>query len=109
MAKETPAQQRTVGRVMHAFRQGELESGPEGKAGQVTDARQAIAIALSEAGVSNRTPPARNRRDRASIKATDASSAPARSRSQLHAEARKRGVPGRSTMSKAELERVLKS
>ena len=51
MAKQTLAQKNTVERVMHEFKDGELESGPDGAAGKVRDPKQAIAIALSEAGV----------------------------------------------------------
>ena len=60
MAKETPAQQRTVERVMHEFRQGELNSGPAGKGGKVQSRKQAVAIALNEAGASNRKTPSQN-------------------------------------------------
>jgi hypothetical protein len=48
----TSEQKRTEGRVMHEFKHGELKSGPEGKAGKVKSRKQAIAIALSEAGAS---------------------------------------------------------
>ena len=37
---------------MHEFKHGELKSGPHGKGGKVTSRRQAIAIALKEAGAS---------------------------------------------------------
>jgi hypothetical protein len=52
MPKATPSQRRTVGRVMHEYKHGELKSGPGGKAGKVKNPRQAIAIALSESGTS---------------------------------------------------------
>jgi len=52
MAKTSPRQRKTTGRVMHEFKHGELRSGPEGKGGKVKSRRQAIAIALSEAGAS---------------------------------------------------------
>ena len=52
MPKESPKQKKVVGRVMHEFAHGELKSGPEGKAGKVTNRKQAIAIALHEAGAS---------------------------------------------------------
>lgn len=52
MKKTTPRQRKTVGRVMHEFEHGDLESGPGGKAGKVKNRKQAIAIALSEAGAS---------------------------------------------------------
>jgi hypothetical protein len=41
-----------TGRVMHEFKQGELKSGPGGKGGPVKSRRQAVAIALEEAGAS---------------------------------------------------------
>jgi hypothetical protein len=52
MAKSTPRQRRTEGRVMHEFKHGELKSGRGGKGGKVKSRKQAIAIALSEAGAS---------------------------------------------------------
>jgi Family of unknown function (DUF6496) len=52
MAKTTPRQRKTTGRVMHEFAHGELKSGPAGKGGKVKSRRQAIAIALKEAGAS---------------------------------------------------------
>ena len=50
MPKETESQKRTIERVMHEYKHGELKSGPEGRAGKVKSRRQAVAIALSEAG-----------------------------------------------------------
>jgi hypothetical protein len=52
MASTTPRQRKTTGRVMHEFKHGELKSGPAGKGGKVKNRRQAIAIALKEAGAS---------------------------------------------------------
>jgi hypothetical protein len=52
MAKTTPRQRKTTGRVMHEFAHDELKSGRGGKGGKVKSRRQAIAIALKEAGVS---------------------------------------------------------
>ena len=52
MPKTSPRQRKTVGRLMHEYEHGELGSGPEGKGGKVKNCRQAIAIALSEAGAS---------------------------------------------------------
>lgn len=47
--KQTPAQQRKIEKVMHEFKQGELESS----SGQtVKNRKQAVAIALHEAGAS---------------------------------------------------------
>ena len=48
MAKSTPSQRKTAGRVMHEFKHGELKSGSGGKGGKVKSRKQAIAIALSE-------------------------------------------------------------
>jgi len=50
--KTSPRQRRTTGRVMHEFKHGELKSGRGGKGGKVKSRKQAIAIALHEAGTS---------------------------------------------------------
>ena len=60
---ETPRQKRVTGRVMHEFKHGELKSGRGGKGGKVKNRRQAIAIALNEAGASNYQSKRRNRRN----------------------------------------------
>ena len=52
MARASPRQRRTTGRVMHEFKHGELKKGPRGKGGKVKSRKQAIAIALHEAGTS---------------------------------------------------------
>jgi hypothetical protein len=65
MAKATPRQRRTEGRVMHEFKHGELKSGKGGKGGKVKSRKQAIAIALSEAGHSKYESKHENRRNRA--------------------------------------------
>ena len=52
MAKSTPSQRKTSGRVMHEFKHGELKSGPGGKGGKVKSRKQAIAIAMHESGTS---------------------------------------------------------
>jgi hypothetical protein len=65
MAKATPRQRRTEGRVMHEFKHGELKSGRSGKGGKVKSRKQAIAIALSEAGHSKYDSAAKNRSNRA--------------------------------------------
>ena len=52
MAKSSPRQRKTAGRVMHEFKHGELRSGRGGKGGRVKNRRQAIAIALKESGAS---------------------------------------------------------
>jgi len=62
MAKPTPRQRRIEGRVMHEFKHGELRSGSGGKGGRVKSRRQAIAIALSEAGDSKYRSKSENKR-----------------------------------------------
>jgi len=56
----TPRRKRITGRVMHEFKHGELRSG---RGGKVKSRRQAIAIALEEAGASKYESGARNRRN----------------------------------------------
>ena len=72
MAKTTPRQRKTEGRVMHEFAHGELKSGPGGKGGKVKSRRQAIAIALSEAGDSKYKTKSQNRRALAKTKRKEA-------------------------------------
>ncbi|TGD57860.1 DUF6496 domain-containing protein [Flavobacterium humi] len=55
MAKQTEKQQSKIEKVMHEFKEGDLKSGKDGKGGTVKNRKQAIAIALSEAGVSKKT------------------------------------------------------
>jgi hypothetical protein len=72
MAKATERQRRTEGRVMHEFKHGELESGPGGKGGKVKSRKQAIAIALNEAGNSKYKSDAQNRRSEAKTERKEA-------------------------------------
>lgn len=58
--KETQSQKDTIGRVMHEFKHNELTAG--GGAKKVRNPKQAVAIALSEAGASNRQSPEENER-----------------------------------------------
>ena len=119
--RESPAQRETVERVMHEFKHGEL---PRGKGGKVGSRKQAIAIALSEAGASNRQSPAESRarlrkakrQERAGQAAQAATEgrppvketrSDTRTHKELYAEAKRRGVPGRSGRTKAELARAL--
>jgi hypothetical protein len=118
--KQSRPQRRTVGRVMHEFKHGELTRG---RGGKVRNPRQAIAIALSEAGASNRQSPAKNRQRLSQTKRkeragrTGQAAAEGRSRrrrsngptrQELYQEATRRNVAGRSRMSKAELQRALR-
>ncbi len=112
MAKQSSKQKKIVGRVMHAFKKGELESGTPaaGPDRKVRNPRQAIAIALSESGSSNRQSPAENRRR---LKHTEqqqeggsrASAGP--TRAELYERAKQAGIPGRSRMGKRALEKAL--
>ena len=51
---------RTVTRVMREFKEGQLKGG-RGRRGKVKNRRQAVAIALSEAGVSWKKRPKRRK------------------------------------------------
>jgi len=57
--KEIPGQQQTIERVMHEFKHGELKQ-PGGR--KVKSRKQAVAIALREAGDSKFESPAENKR-----------------------------------------------
>jgi hypothetical protein len=56
--RESEPQKETVERVMHEFKHGELRSGTSGE--KVKNRKQAIAIALTEAGASNQQTPKEN-------------------------------------------------
>lgn len=124
--QQSPAQRKTVGRVMHEYKHGELKSGGSGR--KVKNSRQAVAIALHEAGASKYESPKKNRQNLRHTKAKErrgetyrneaegrhrrtASHRTPRSgeptKAQLYAEARRRDIPGRSKMDKGELERAL--
>jgi hypothetical protein len=60
---ESARQKRIAGRVMHEFKHGELKSGAGGKGGPVKSRRQAIAVALEEAGDSKYESDRRNKRN----------------------------------------------
>ena len=72
MAKSTPRQRKTMGRVMHEYSHGELKSGRSGKGGKVKNPRQAIAIALKEAGASKYESKGENKRNLARSKRKEA-------------------------------------
>lgn len=72
MAKTSTSQRKTMGRVMHEYTHGELKSGRRGKGGKVKSRRQAIAIALKEAGASKYESKDENRRNLARTKAKEA-------------------------------------
>ncbi|MGD9804970.1 MAG: DUF6496 domain-containing protein [Hyphomicrobiaceae bacterium] len=155
MAQTSPRQRKTTGRVMHEFKHGELKSGSGGKGGKVKNPKQAIAIALSEAGASKYQSKSENKRDLARTKrkeargetaqqeregkshvgargrresspamgGSNATSRTARGRSvsrnrtrrsgdatkaELYRQAKNHSIPGRSKMSKRQLENALR-
>ena len=111
---ESKAQKDTIHRVMHEFKHGDLKRGSRGK---VRSRRQAVAIALSEAGASNQQSERTNRRrlrdtkrkERAAQSGTGGKRGrgSTKTRDELYAEAKKRGIPGRSAMTKRELQKAL--
>src|SRR5256885_9346961 len=68
MAKASPSQRKTEGRVMHEFKHGELKSGKGGKGGKVKSRKQAIAIAMHESGTSKRQSKSENKRSQSKSK-----------------------------------------
>ena len=127
MAKQSKSQKQTVERVMHEFKHGELRI--RGTGPKVKNPKQAIAIALHEAGASNQESPKKNRENLEHTKAKErrgdtargrregrkaarhrarGGSASGPTRKELYEQARRRNIPGRSKMSKSELERALR-
>lgn len=108
MARQTGEQKEIVRDVMRDFKRGDLKSSSGDK---VKKRKQAIAIALSEAGASNQESPAENarnlRRTRERGERPTGTRDGGPSRDQLYEEARRKGISGRSRMTKAELFRAL--
>jgi len=52
--KETKKQKDKVEKVMHEYKEGTLKSGKDGAGGKVKSQKQAVAIAMSEAGISKK-------------------------------------------------------
>lgn len=71
MPRTSSGQKKTIGRVMHEFKHGELKSGRKGRGGKVKTQRQAIAIALSEAGASKYQSKRENKRRLAKTKSKE--------------------------------------
>ncbi len=67
---QSKGQKATTERVMHEYKTGELESSTGGK---VKSRKQAIAIALSESGSTNRKSPKQNRKTLSHTKAKERS------------------------------------
>ena len=68
MAKQTSGQSEVMDRVMHEYKHGELESGSGAK---VKSRKQAVAIALKEAGESKFDTTSENRKHLAHTKAKE--------------------------------------
>jgi hypothetical protein len=79
MASQGTGQKKTVRRVMHEYKHGELKAG-RGRRGKVKNRKQAIAIALHEAGASNQESPSENKRNLAKTKRRERSGKTAASR-----------------------------
>jgi hypothetical protein len=132
MPKQSKGQAKTIDRVMHEFKHGELKL--RGGRRTVKNPKQAIAIALRESGTSKFETPKKNRvnlagtkrreragktgqdraeghndavRRRSSARARPASASPGTTKAGLYAEAKRKGIAGRSTMTKGELQRAL--
>jgi hypothetical protein len=112
---QSRAQKETVGRVMHEFKHGELETSAGRK---VKNPKQAIAIGLREAGASKYESKEKNRENLRRTKARERRGATEKDRSEgtggrektraeFYADARRRDIPGRSKMTKKELERAV--
>jgi hypothetical protein len=134
MPQQSKEQQETVARVMHEYKHGELRI--RGTGPKVKNPKQAVAIALHEAGATRQETPEENRESLRKTKAKERRGETAeamkegkkaqdrtlrgatqrrrksqnadRGKSELYAEAQRRGILGRSRMSKAELERALR-
>jgi hypothetical protein len=113
--QQSKAQKETMGRVMHEFKHGELESSSGQK---VKNPKQAIAIGLREAGASKYESKEKNRKNLKRTKARERRGATGKGRRERHdegqmtreevyAEAKRRNIPGRSKMSKSELDHAL--
>ncbi|HXJ03296.1 MAG TPA: DUF6496 domain-containing protein [Micropepsaceae bacterium] len=72
MAKASTGQRKTEGRIMHEFKHGELKSGKAGRGGKVKSRKQAIAIALHEAGASKYDSPAKRKQNLTKTKRKEA-------------------------------------
>ena len=112
---QSKAQKETVERVMHEFKHGELKTS---RGRKVKNPKQAIAIGLHEAGASKYESKEENRRNLARTKARERRGGTEKdgvergnggdaTKAQLYDEAKRRDIPGRSKMSKHELERAL--
>jgi hypothetical protein len=133
MVQQSKPQKETIKRVMHEYKHGELKS--RGNGPKVKNPKQAVAIALHEAGATNQESPKKNRRNLQRTKAKEAQgqtaqaesegknaqertlrsatdretgAAKAQTKKALYAMAQERHIAGRSKMSRADLERAVR-
>jgi hypothetical protein len=121
---QSKEQKKTVERVMHEYKHGELRI--RGNGPKVKNSKQAIAIALHEAGASNQESPKKNRETLRKTKTEErrgetakarteakktarhrARGGDGKTRAELYEEAKRRHIPGRSKMSKDQLKHAL--
>jgi len=119
MPRQSTPQKKTIERVMHEFKHGELKTARGSR--KVESHDQAVAIALHEAGASRNETPKENAENLRHTKAKErrgetykdevegdkGRKSGGRTRDELYAEAKRRDIAGRSKMSKQELERAL--
>lgn len=113
MARQSKEQRDVMERVMHEFKHGELATSTGKK---VTSRKQAINIGLHEAGASREQSPGEQKKALRHTEARERKGETARqrdereggrTRAELYEEAKRRHIPGRSKMAKAELEDAL--
>jgi len=108
MPRQSREQRKTMERVMHEYKHGELATSTGAK---VKSREQAIAIGLHEAGASAEQSPAERKQALRHTKSRERHGRTARQRderdlptkAELYDQARRRGIPGRSRMDKAAL------
>jgi hypothetical protein len=88
--RESEPQKETIERVMHEFKHDELRSGTDGQ--KVKNRKQAIAIALSEAGASNQQTPKENQQHLRHTKAKEQLGETARAKTEGKAPRRRRSA-----------------
>jgi hypothetical protein len=92
--RETKAQKNTVGRVMHEYKHGELTRG---RGGKVKSRKQAIAIALREAGASKYESPKKNRENLRKTKSAERRGETGQARSEGKKRTARKSTPRKTT------------
>lgn len=112
MPKQSAPQRKTMERVMHEYKHGELATSTGKK---VKSREQAVAIGLHEAGASRQQSPKERKqalrrtqsRERHGETARQRDEREGSTKAELYELARRRKIPGRSKMDKAELQDAL--